>query len=579
MNIQKAFSLSVLVLSTVLLGCKQVDTEKQQGFLAVSLSDDIELVSTKAPTLDQYTITIKNTEGAVVHTGNYTQDPILLDVGNYTVALTAGSNPSVAFDTPYYYGTSGAVINPGNVTPCNIGVKLSNAIISPTYNSQLVSQFKSYHTEVTSGGQTLNIEPDETRTLYVKAGNPCVIRLIGINALDKAVTKEVANFMPEVGAKYTENFNILVPKFKIPEQNKGLAWTKEFTVDEVMAKDFSQGNYSGYASYISYEYSLNGVTSWIKIPQNDELKYKVSNLTSNTTYYVRARIDMPNNYSILSENVAQVKTEEQRQVPNANMEDWKKDTYNSAPRFRAWTDETPAEDRWWATNNDRTVRYNPTNTYTCFPATSYTNSGRSGKGADLRTMGASGDGINSALNESPSNRTPGRLFIGDFEGGSTGGGLTNYEKITRGRPFASRPTGFSFWYKYEPWGTDARNGGDDEFRGYIELFNEDESIGYGEFKYMTQNRQPITEWTKADVEVIYTQTDKIATKIVIDFVSTTASSPIVSTHWERVGAQHKTSNCEYQNGCRGIDGHNYGKFWNYYGSVLLLDDIELTYEK
>lgn len=545
MNIQKAFSLSVLVLSTVLLGCKQVDTEKQQGFLAVSLSDDIELVSTKAPTLDQYTITIKNTEGAVVHTGNYTQDPILLDVGNYTVALTAGSNPSVAFDTPYYYGTSGAVINPGNVTPCNIGVKLSNAIISPTYNSQLVSQFKSYHTEVTSGGQTLNIEPDETRTLYVKAGNPCVIRLIGINALDKAVTKEVANFMPEVGAKYTENFNILVPKFKIPEQNKGLAWTKEFTVDEVMAKDFSQGNYSGYASYISYEYSLNGVTSWIKIPQNDELKYKVSNLTSNTTYYVRARIDMPNNYSILSENVAQVKTENPRQVENPGMEDWK---HEIVPKwYSMYYPSKTKEEQWWNTSNPRGFTYNAIrNQENTIAGVMYTQSGvHSGnKSAEIRStypkLGGRGP-------------VAGKLLIGTLTTNSPNGelaGSQNPEYLTEGRPFEARPTKVSFWYKYTPYESD-------NCIFTVRMRSGETVIS----EAVVSNNTSIGSWTKVVMDLQYTIEDMAPTSLFVCF----ASSPNDRFNYRWIS-------CNYpENPESGWKG--------YIGSILWIDDIELTYEK
>lgn len=577
MNIEKVFTLGVLVLSTVFLGCKRVDTEERQGFLAVSFDDKIELIDTRVPDLEQFTLTVYDGGGVSVYSGSYTEEPVLLDVGEYTVTLSSGSNPSIAFDTPYYRGEAVATVNPGDVTPCAVVIKLGNAIVAPVYSSILVTQFKSYYTEVSCGGQTINIEPKDERVLYVKPGNLCDIRLIGVNVFDKPVTKDIASFTPEPGMKYTQNYNFTPPEFTIPVQDAGLAWSGEFTVNQVKASDFLQGSYDTYASYIGYEYSLNGQTSWVKIPKNDQQKYIASKLASNTTYYLRARIDMPNNFTILSTNVTQVKTEEPRQVPNANMEDWKKEMYNSAAKFRAWTDETPAEDRWWATNNDRTVNYSPTNTYTCFPAVSYTNSGHSGKGADLRTLSASGSGVNSAMLENDVHRTPGRLFIGDFSGKTP---PSNGETITRGRPFTSRPTGFSFWYQYEPWGTDGRKGGDDEFRGYIELFNEDESIGYGEFKYRTQNREPITQWTKANVAVTYTQPEKIATKIVIDFVSTTASSPVVSTHWERRGAEHSTaSNNENKLGCRGVDGHDYGKFWNYYGSVLLLDDIELIYEK
>ncbi|MEG2528305.1 MAG: hypothetical protein RSA94_05820, partial [Mucinivorans sp.] len=140
----------------------------------------------------------------------------------------------------------------------------------------------------------------------------------------------------------------------------------------------------------------------------------------------------------------------------------------------------------------------------------------------------------------------------------------------------------TFYYQYEPWGGNAAQGGDDEFRGYIELFSGGVSIGKGEFTRRTSNRACITTWTQARATINYTDPTKKADQIVIDFVSTTAASPIVSDDWRRRGSEYVSGkyNNNYANGCPTLADFDYGgKMWQYYGSVLKLDDIELVYDK
>lgn len=536
------------------------------------------------PPLTDFTITVHDHLDCVVYSGKYTEaEAITLPIGNYAVKASCGTDVLLGFDVPYYAGGSNVEITQGGSTRCDLNVSLANAIVTPRYEEALLSQFRTYRTEVTCGDLSEYIEADDSRMLYVGADQTCKIAIVGVNAAGEEVRREVAEFITERGRRYVNDFRLLVPVFSMPEPNSGLAWSHMFEVTQVSAADFTQGSFKGYADRLRYEYSLDG-TMWHQVPDDK----CVMDVSSGTTYLLRGRIDMvpgdPLAGVVYSDNIVSVVTETPRQVPNGNMNDWEKVMWSEGsgsakPRFRAWDAATAEADRWWATNNDRTVRYTIFKSeYNCFPAVSYVEAGRSGRGADLRTISGSGGGVNSVNSESPGNRTPGRLFIGDYT--QTGGFQSNGETIVRGRPFSARPTAMKFYFKYEPWGTDARNGGDDEFRGYIELFNGEQSIGYGEYTHRTSGRQSVTAWTEAVVNVTYSKMDVAADKIVIDFVSTTADSPIVSTYWERTGAQHNSgSGSEYKNGCRGIDGHSYGKFWNYYGSVLQLDDIELIFNK
>lgn len=280
-----------------------------------------------------------------------------------------------------------------------------------------------------------------------------------------------------------------------------------------------------------------------------------------------------------------VLTEMPNQVPNSGMEDWNRWTVGSALATKVNVYQPCAthndENRWWDTNNARTTAYGAggmsgvCNTYNSFPAVSYIYTGRTGKAAELRSISASGSGVNSSTACASSNRTPGRLFLGTYSHPGGDGDTFNY-----GRPFTTRPTSLTFYYQYEPWGQDNRTGGDDEFEALIEVYSGDIRIGRSEFRYRTSNRESITQWTKATTDVVYNRSDLKATSITIAFRSSVNDQPAVSSDWERNGSKYVSgkSGNDYGNGCPKIADQEYSsKQWQYYGSVLRIDDIELVY--
>lgn len=310
----------------------------------------------------------------------------------------------------------------------------------------------------------------------------------------------------------------------------------------------------------------------------DKIVYRIKGLTNSTTYAFRAV--MGNHTTDATVGT----TEAPNQVPNSDMEEWNRWTVGSGlgTRINVYQPCVSGDaDRWWDTNNARTTAYGVggmsgvCNAYNSFPAVSYIYEGRSGKAAELRSISASGSGVNSSGDCIDSHRTPGRLLIGNYT--HTGG---NGESIDYGRPFTTRPTSFTFYYQYEPWGGDNRTGGDDEFIAYIEVYSEDIRIGRGEFRYRSNARQSITSWTQASADLIYSRTDLKATKVTMEFRSSVDNNPAVSSYWERKGSTYVSGkkNNDYANGCPKLADQQYsdGKF-QFYGSVLRIDDINLVY--
>ncbi|MEG1670869.1 MAG: DUF4493 domain-containing protein [Mucinivorans sp.] len=368
----------------------------------------------------------------------------------------------------------------------------------------------------------------------------------------------------------TITISVLPPVFTMPAPSPGNIWSKTVDFEVLTAANVTHGDFAKMSTTdggFKYQSSTDG-TTWTNVASGSSC----SNLVSGRQCYLRA-VYRGNIFS----TPAAFTTEATAQVPNGNMEDWQKEIFRGKmARYYPWSS---GGSQWWDTNNTRTCSYDATaftNAYNSFPATSYIYGGRSGKAAELRTISASGSGLNSATNEVDAHRTPGRLFVGSYKYDGS-----NAETITRGRGFNSRPTAMTFYYQYEPWGGNAAQGGDDEFRGYIELFSGGVSIGKGEFTHRTSNRACTTDWTQARATINYTDPTKKADQIVIDFVSTTAASPIVSDDWRRRGSEYVSGkrNNNFANGCPTLADFDGGKMWQYYGSVLKLDDIELVYDK
>lgn len=401
---------------------------------------------------------------------------------------------------------------------------------------------------------------DKTAALQLTALNPVLLdfrNLTGYLNTDPGVTTNNPftvifrdRYDQTTVAPLEFEVDVAPPAFKLETMNDANVWATQA---------FATVNYSlnrpGYKPYV--EISADQGSAWIKQTQevvsdvNGVIIFKITDLTPLTTYQFRVKLGKH-----ITEPSAALTSEAMLQVPNADMEAWQMSYVKvglgyRVPKYFPWSanDNNP----WWDTGNDRTMAYGViSNQYTHAPGTMYTKMAHGGaKAAEIRTVSASTNGlVNSAGADNESNRTRGRLLIGNY----THPGGAN-DQIEFGKPFASRPLAVTFWYQYMPLNTD-------RFEVYVEAWNQNGAIKttLGKGTLVVEKSAAMDTYTQALVPLKYENTKLRATHFTISFVSTNEATPrtaknVVTTYPD-----------------------TYSEDWHgHIGSILRVDDIELTY--
>lgn len=300
----------------------------------------------------------------------------------------------------------------------------------------------------------------------------------------------------------------------------------------------------GDAQKLGVQYQKQGSSAWTDPQTADALvdgstkTLTVLGLEPGTSYAFRA---VYNKYQ--SEETEVFTTEVEQQPENASFEEWKEwdyTVYNLLPKAYQ-TNYAPYKDDssiWWDCNNSETTPENRTISsnypWKSFPMVSYVN-GRNGKAAQLMLIAVS----NLATGGTAPSPTVGlgKIFTGVYGG-------------EQGRPFSSRPSKLTFWYKYESVNSD-------NFKVYISMRNGDTVIGEGTFT----SSESKTDWEGCAVDITYNRTDLAADTIYIEFIS--------ASDTEKWKYANNIGDIVY-GGDKTADVHR--------GSILTVDDIELIYE-
>lgn len=334
--------------------------------------------------------------------------------------------------------------------------------------------------------------------------------------------------------KYT--FTCNKPEFSVAVQ-PGNCWAWQFTADEV--KISGNADAEKLKSNLVYQYYdgsnwqnfSDGLTQ--KFAKDENRKYIYNDAAaSKRTYKVRALY----RGAVASAEV-DATLEEPWQVPNGNMDAWTDSERYTQPYYLPWSN---GVEQWWDTNNNATMpkEYWAYIDYKCFPTTTYTNSGVTGKAAEIRSVAV--NGANSEWGHY--GETRGILYVG----------ITNNEgNMTEGRDWSSRPTSLEFQYKYDSY--------DNEHMGaYVELYTSD-GIQIASGTFVSELGVSYNSFQKAIIPLTYTDESKKASSIRIKFQSVAGT--------ESVGTRKVTVSIPAGN------KEIYG------GSVLTLDDVRLIYDK
>lgn len=274
----------------------------------------------------------------------------------------------------------------------------------------------------------------------------------------------------------------------------------------------------------------------------DGLFFDITALEPGTEYFARVRID-----GVYSKK-STFTTEAPVQLPNAGMEEWATTAHKSN------CVEYFVGGNVWSTLNPLTLSQVEDCSNVAYQATSGTKStdGRNGgNAAVIRTVGwGSGNtaaGIGGGGWSTVKHVDRGELFLGDWDGITvTDEVLPNY-----GTPFAVRPNGLTFWYKY----TSMKNHDD----GYAEI-----SVLDAAGNVIASNSATITsqsDWQEMTLPLSYNGHVAKAAKLRVIFRSCQHGKPLDGTSMTRSDI--------YQGSVSNSAEH--------VGSQLYIDDISLNY--
>ncbi|AZQ63711.1 DUF4493 domain-containing protein [Flammeovirga pectinis] len=327
------------------------------------------------------------------------------------------------------------------------------------------------------------------------------------------------------------NLKIIPAQFTV-NLDEGDVWVAKATINVTI----TEGN----KDFVTVFYQEKGKSVWLKSKSyttlnNKDYTYLLTGLSSNKEYRVKAV------YNKNSSSELTFKTEEERQLPNAKMEDWYYDVVAPShwigyAEIRKYIPNSRGQSNW-STVNEKTTEHRGSFRYNYNSLSGTYNSSDSYKGsnaAEIVTVGFGSGTTNAGGASIVKKRASGQLFIGSY---SYSGGS---ESFNYGMPFTSRPTSFKGYYKYSPYGND-------EFSVEIVIENRDNGTvtELAREQYISGSKQE--SYTQFSIPINYSNTTLKATHMYV-----VIKSSIKSLDTRVVNGKHL-------------------------GSTLLVDELSLNY--
>lgn len=323
----------------------------------------------------------------------------------------------------------------------------------------------------------------------------------------------------------------------------GNIWTKEFTVNHLLAEDVESGDYETLGEKMTYQFSSNGTDGWTDLGED----LRKADLTPGTIYYIRGLYR-----GVIESKVTEIATCPIIEIPNGNMESWRTLTKKVMPGAKFYKEVTITADypdnNIWSCVNVKTFESTPNikSTYNMIAST-YKETGRSGYAAALRTVGwDNGLGNTTSIIYHVS---AGKLFLGTYSFNHD----NNSEVYNYGIEYKSRPTHLRFFYKYAPYNNDS-------FKVIVVLENRSEGIvtRVGQVEFVSNETK--SDFTELSLPIEYINMELPITHMYVLFSSSAGCSD---------------SEAEETKNLKGmVSGGDYHQ-----GSVFIIDDVELQYLK
>ena len=212
-----------LAMACLLAACQTDDWREARGGIRVSLGEASVGVETKStpedlgePLTTEFNVRVVKEGGSEIYNGKFPDETIPASAGTYTVTASYGENAGIAWDAPYYEGTTEepVVVKDGETATATVTCKVANALFSATFPpaEEMKKAYEAYGLKVTVGSTSMTFKPGETRHIYVKAGSAvkyafAYTRLSGEEG-EAPLTSDELPTAPAAGTHYTINLTM-----------------------------------------------------------------------------------------------------------------------------------------------------------------------------------------------------------------------------------------------------------------------------------------------------------------------------------------------------------------------------------
>lgn len=367
-----------------------------------------------------------------------------------------------------------------------------------------------------------------------------------VNNAIKLRVKANDRWSAEADAAPVYTIQTVKPEFSVSVDDRN-SWSREFTIEPATV---TTGNAEKIMSDLTYQY-FDG-TNWMDCQSREHVKGRLQQFSAaaealtTKSYRVRALYR-----GVISSSEAIATLEEPTPIPNGDMEEWQQQSIKwDFPNYLPWNS---GATELWNTNNEFTLRYAEAikTSYNGFPAVSYSTAHKHGgnRSAELRNTAAGPANTGTLVYDA--NKVAGMIFLGDYTGTTSTWGADGSISIDEGRPFNARPTQLTYWYLYEPYGTDT-------YDMVVKVLDAKNQV-IGTCSYISNEAQG--EWKQVTLTINYSSSAKAA-KLYVFFESSNAGQGNVP-----YGKRRKLTLADDK------------ERTTHYGSILRIDDIQLIYDK
>ena len=198
-------ALSLMIIAFI--SCeKNVNKPDETGKLNLNVGFSIDVHEVRGkikttPLLEEFKVHVNHADGSLAQAfASLAEMPDTIDlaVGDYYVEAFSDNNLPAEFDNPYYYGVSDVFSVVSNtLSTAEVNCILGNTIVSVIYSENVINDFASYSTSVSSEYGELTYVWDETRWGYFQPSALDILVELGYTKPDgTAVTRTMFGTIP-----------------------------------------------------------------------------------------------------------------------------------------------------------------------------------------------------------------------------------------------------------------------------------------------------------------------------------------------------------------------------------------------